>query len=181
MTIVDKIIAFASWYDGRKEKRGKNGEQNQGFYDADFEKEMKSVGWYVGGAWCMFFVILIWIKAFAGDIKSLASIRKTFNGSAKQTADRVIKEGYFETGLVPEPGAIGIFLKGYGSAGHAVIVKTTDFKNNTMYNVEANTNGEGSREGELVNANKSRTIKREFTPTGLNIYIYIYPRLKQKA
>ena len=178
MTVIEKIIGYASWYHGQKEKRGPKGEQNQGFLDPAFEKEMKTTGWYPSGAWCMFFVILIWKKVFKDDAIALASILKTFNGSAKQTADRVIKEGYWETGHLPEPGAIAIFLNGKGPFGHAAIVKRSDFKNNTMWNVEANTNGEGSREGELVNANKPRTIKRAYTPTGLNIYIYIYPRKK---
>ncbi|RYY09100.1 MAG: CHAP domain-containing protein, partial [Chitinophagaceae bacterium] len=126
-----------------------------------------------------FFVLLIWKKVFRKDTEALASILKTFNGSAKQTADRVKKEGYFETGTEPEPGAICIWLNGNGPAGHAGIVKSTSKKTNTMYNVEGNTNGAGSREGDRVNANKPRTIKREFQPNGLNVYLYIYPRKKK--
>lgn len=174
MNIVEKIIAFASWYDGYKEKKG-----NSAFEDASFEKEMKAVGWYVGAPWCMFFVLLIWKKVFRTDAEALASILKTFNGSAKQTADNVKKAGYFETGTEPEAGAICIFLLGNGPSGHAAIVKTVSKKTNTMYNVEGNTNGAGSREGEVVNANKPRTIKRDFQPAGLNPYLFIYPRKKK--
>lgn len=173
MMVVEKIIAFASWYDGKKEKKG-----NTGFEDEAFEKEMKSVGWYVKAAWCMFFVLLIWIKVFWDDKEALASIRKTFNGSAKQTADNVVKAGYFETGQDPEPGAICIFLLGKGPSGHAAIVKKADLKTNTMYNVEGNTNGAGSREGDRVNADKPRTINRPYKADGLNVYLYIYPRKK---
>lgn len=171
MNTVQKLIAYASWYDGRKEKKG-----NSGFENEAFEKEMKTTGWYLGAAWCMFFVILIWKKVFKEDKEAYASILKTFNGSAKQTADRVKKEGYWETGDEPEPGAICIWLLGNGPSGHAAIVKSKDLKTNTMYNVEGNTNGAGSREGEVVNANKARTIKRPFQAKGLNVYLYIYPR-----
>lgn len=174
MTIVETILAYASWYDGYKEKKG-----NSGFENADFEIEMKSVGWYFGAPWCMFFVFLIWKKVFRKDAEALASILKTFNGSAKQTADRVKKEGYFETGTTPEAGAICIWLLGNGPSGHAGIVKKVEAKNNTMYNVEGNTNNAGNREGEVVNANKPRTIKRDFQPKGLNVYLYIYPRKKK--
>lgn len=174
MNVVEKIIAFASWYDGYSEKKG-----NSGFADASFEAEMKSVGWYKGAPWCMFFVFLIWKKVFRNDVDALKSILKTFNGSAKQTADRVKKDGYFETGDTPEPGAICIFLLGNGPSGHAAIVKTVEKKNNTMYDIEGNTNGFGSRDGEVVNANKPRTIKRDFQPAGLNPYLYIYPRKKK--
>lgn len=174
MTTVEKIIAFASWYDGRKEKKG-----NTGFEDSFFEKEMLSAGWYLNAPWCMFFVLMIWKKVFKADVEALASILKTFNGSAKQTADNVKKAGYFETGLIPKAGAICIFLLGNGPPGHAAMVKKVDLKNNTMCNIEGNTNGAGSREGELVNADKPRTIKRDFQPNGLNVYLYIYP-IKKK-
>jgi len=174
MNVVQTIIAYASWYDGQKEKKG-----NAGFIDPAFEKEMRSAGWYKGGPWCAFFVLMIFKKVFKALPEFYAAIVGSFNGSAKQTADNVIKSGILETGDIPEPGAICVFLLGNGPSGHEVIVKTVDFKNNTMYCIEGNTNGAGSREGEVVNANKPRTIKRPFQPNGLNVYKYIYPRLKK--
>lgn len=175
MEVVEKIIAFASWYDGRKEKKG-----NSGFVVPEFEAEMIKAGWYKGAAWCMFFVILIWRKVFINEPTFYSKIVRQFNGSAKQTADRVVAAGDFETGQDPEPGAICIFLHGHGPAGHAAIVKSVVKKQNTMYNIEGNTNSAGSREGDSVNANKPRTIKRDFRSDGLNVYLYIYPRLKKK-
>lgn len=172
MTIVAKIVSYAKWYDGRKEKKG-----NKGFEDAAFEKEMKSAGWYLGAPWCMFFVLLIWRKVFVGDTRYLL---KGFNGSAKQTADNVVKAGLLATGHVPEVGALAIYLLGKGPQGHAAIVGEVDIPGNTIINIEGNTNGFGSRDGEVVNANKPRTINRDFKAAGLNIYLYIYPRLKNE-
>lgn len=175
MTIPQTIIAYAAWYNGRKERPG-----NSGFYDANFEKEMLSAGWYKGAPWCMFFVIMIWKKVFKKDILILAAIINCFNGSAKQTADRTVKAGILETGQEPEEGAICIFLHGHGPSGHAAVVREVSKKTNTMFNIEANTNISGSREGEIVDARKARTIKRDFQPNGLNVYLYIYPRLKKQ-
>lgn len=171
MTTVEKIISYASWYDGRKEKKG-----NAGFIDEDFEKEMKSAGWYKGAPWCAFFVLMILRKVFFGEDRGLIA---GFNGSAKQTADNVKKLELLETGTEPEPGAIVIWLLGKGPSGHVGIVTSVDKKNNVMYTIEGNTNGAGSREGEVVNANKARTIQRPFKADGLNVYLYIYPRKKE--
>lgn len=173
MTFVEKIIAYAEWYDGRKEKKG-----NGGFLDEKFEKEMRSAGWYVGGAWCAFFVIMILKKVLTNEPTLYGPLIRQFNGSAKQSADNVMKAGDFATGDVPERGAICVFLNGKGPSGHMVIVKSFDLKQNVMYCIEGNTNSSGSREGDSVNANKPRTIKRAFKENGLNVYKFIYPRLK---
>lgn len=175
MNFIEKIISYASWYDGRKEKKG-----NQGWEDAAFEKEMKSAGWYLGAAWCAFFVKMIFKKVFTNEPTLYGPVNRQFNGSAKQTADNVVKAGDLETGDIPEPGCVVVWLLGNGPSGHEAIVKSVDLKNNTMYCIEGNTNGAGSREGDRVNANKPRTIKRAFQPNGLNVYKYIYPRLKKK-
>ncbi|MNK47610.1 CHAP domain protein [compost metagenome] len=171
MTRVEKIIAYSSWYDGRQEISG-----NKGFKDKAFEKEMKSVGWYVGAPWCAFFTKLILKKAYADNKELQAVILKCCNGSAKQTADNLKASGVFEFGTEPKPGALVIWLNGKGPAGHAGLVKSVDTKNNTMYNVEGNTNNTGNRDGEVVNAHKPRTISRPFQANGLNIYLYIYAK-----
>lgn len=165
------IISYARWYIGRLEKKG-----NAGFQDPKFEKEMADAGWRKGDAWCATFAKMVWRKAFNGDL--LTAINKSLNPGAKASADNMRKAGKLETGTVPEPGAIVIWQHGYGPAGHAGIVEKVDFKTNTMYCIEGNTNASGSREGDRVAA-KPRTITRPFTKDGLNVYLYIYPRLKK--
>lgn len=170
MNIVEKFIAYASWYIGKKEKP-----KNSGFIDPDFEKEMVRAGWLKGDPWCATFVKMVFRKLWTGA--QLAAVNIQFNSSAKQTFDRVKKAGVFEVGMIPEPGAVVIWLHGNGPAGHAGMVKSVSLETNTMYTIEGNTNAAGSREGEVV-AQKARTIKRAFSNNNLNVYGYIYPRLK---
>jgi len=165
------LIAYARWYIGRLEKKG-----NAGFVDSVFEKEMAAAGWRKGDAWCATFVKMVFRKLFTGDL--LALVNKLLNAGAKASADNMRKAGIFETGTVPEPGALVYWLHGHGPSGHAGIVEKVDFKTNTMYCVEGNTNASGSREGDRVAA-KARTITRPFTKEGLNVYLYVYPRLKK--
>jgi hypothetical protein len=165
------FISYAKWYVGQMEKPG-----NSGFKDPSFEKEMVAAGWLKGDPWCATFQKMVFRKLFTGDL--LAAVNHQFNASAKQTADRVKAAGVFETGTVPEPGAVVLFLHGHGPTGHAGMVETVDFKTNTMHCIEGNTNASGSREGNIV-ASKPRTITRAFSADGLNVYLYIYPRLKK--
>jgi len=180
MTLAQRIIVYASWYKGKKEKKG-----NSGFEDPVFEKEMKGIGWYLQAAWCAFFTKLLGKKAIEDDselMKDPAFLKAWLdqaNGSAKQTFDRVKKAGFFETGSVPEAGCLVIWLLGDGPSGHAGIVESVNTKTNTMYTIEGNTNGSGSREGDQV-AGKPRTINREPAPGRLNVYGYIYLRRKKK-
>lgn len=168
MKIAEFIIAAALWYVGKTEKSG-----NKGFNDAAFEKEMKSVGWYVGGAWCAFFVKLILTKAYRNNPELLKAVIKYCNGSAMQTFNNIKNSGVLEVGDVPMPGAVVIWKLGHGPSGHAAIVMSVS--GNTMYCVEGNTNASGSREGDRV-AQKPRTVKRDFQANGLNILGYIYAK-----
>ncbi|HEY0175406.1 MAG TPA: CHAP domain-containing protein [Pedobacter sp.] len=171
MNIVEKFIAYASWYIGKKEKPG-----NSGFIDPAFEKEMVKAGWRKGDPWCATFIKMVFRKLWTGDL--LAAVNLQFNASAKQTFDRVKAAGIFETGDQPEPGAVVVWLHGHGPSGHEGMVKSVSFETNTMHTIEGNTNDAGNREGEVV-ALKPRTIKRAFSANNLNVYGYIYPRLKK--
>lgn len=170
-TIRQKLIAYAEWYIGQKEKKG-----NSGFEDEGFQKELTNAGWYIGAAWCAFFVKVVVKKLFTGDL--LKAVNAQFNGSAKQTFDNVKRAGTFETGDVPEDGCICVCLLGHGPSGHMYIVKNAGIEANTATTIEGNTNAAGSREGDRV-ARKLRTNKRAFQPSGLNVYGYIYLREKQ--
>lgn len=165
------IVSYARWYKGQKEKKG-----NAGFVDPAFEKEMVGAGFRKGDAWCATFGKMVWRKAFDGEL--LASVNRNLNPGAKASADNMRKAGIFETGTVPEVGALVMFLHGHGPAGHEGIVSAVDIKKNAMSVVEGNTNASGSREGDQV-AEKLRTITRPFSKDGLNVYLYVYPRLKK--
>jgi hypothetical protein len=164
------LISYAKWYIGRLEKKG-----NVGFYNLEFEKEMVAAGWRKGDAWCATFAKMVFRKLFSGEL--LVIVNRLLNPGAKSSADNMRRAGIFETGTVPEPGAIVYFTHGHGPSGHAGIVTSVDFKTNTMYCAEGNTNASGSREGDRV-AEKPRTINRPFSANGLNVYLYVYPRLK---
>lgn len=168
MTRPEFIVAAARFYLGQREKKG-----NKGFESAAFEKEMKSVGWYVGAPWCMFFVKLIWKKAYKGDPRLLDVVTRMLNGSALMSLNNMENNGTFTVSDQPLPGSIAIWRQGISTSGHAAIV--TPFSSiNTFQTVEGNTNAHGSREGEVV-AEKLRTLKRDFKAAGLNLEGFINP------
>ena len=162
-----KIVSIAISHLGKSEKPG-----NTGFSDTAFERDMKAVGWYVKAPWCAFFTRLVWQYAYADNKGMLQAVRICLTGGALDSLKRVEANGTFETGNEPRPGAIVIWAKGKGPSGHAGIVLGTFC--NTMITVEGNTNESGSTDGDRV-ALKLRTIKREFSATGLNVERYIYP------
>ncbi|AIM38274.1 hypothetical protein KO02_17470 [Sphingobacterium sp. ML3W] len=162
------IVSAAEWYNGRTEKTG-----NAGFHDPSFEKELKSVGWYKGLAWCAFFTKLIYTKAYA-SVPLSSVIRNRFNGGALATYNNAKADGILKVSDVPAVGAIAVWQHGSSSAGHVGIVKSFDLKTNTMHCIEGNTNASGSREGDQV-AIKARTIKRARTASGLNLKGFILP------
>lgn len=172
MNIINLIITTAMYYVGQLETKS-----NSGFANKAFQKLMEAAGWYKGAPWCAFFGKAIYKIAFKDQPELLAIVNKCCSGSAKQTFDNFKKDGRFEVGDTPEPGAIVVWLHGHGPSGHEGIVSTVDAANNTMVVIEGNTNASGSREGDRV-ATKYRTVNRGFQAAGLNVYGYIYPRLK---
>lgn len=163
------IVKAAEYYNGRIEKPN-----NGGFQDADFQKELASIGWLKGYAWCAYFTKLIYTKAYKNDPKVSAFIKSKFNGGALSTFNNVKAGGVFKTSDKPVVGAIAVWQHGSGSAGHVGVVKSFDLQKNTMYCIEGNTNASGSREGDQV-AIKARTIVRERSASGLNLKGFIIP------
>lgn len=163
------IVAAAEWYNGRTEKPN-----NGGFHDAAFEKELRSVGWLKGYAWCAFFTKLIFTKAYKANVKLATVVKSKFNGGALATFNNAKADGSFKISDKPQVGAIAVWQHGNGSNGHVGIVKSFDVSANTMYCIEGNTNAHGSREGDCV-AIKARTISRPRTSSGLNLKGFILP------
>lgn len=162
------IVAASRYYIGYREKKG-----NKGFLSASFEKEMKSIGWYLGAPWCMFFVKLIWRKAYKNDERLLDVVNRMLNGSALMSLNNIKNNGTFTVSDTPVPGAIVIWRLGNSTSGHAAIVMPYEGVN-TFKTTEGNTNDHGSREGEVV-AEKLRTLTRAFKAEGLNLVGFIHP------
>jgi hypothetical protein len=170
MNFVNLIITTAKYYVGQTELKG-----NSGFASKSFQKLMEAAGWYLGAPWCAFFGKAVWKIAYKDYPKLLAVVNKCCSGSAKQTFENFKKDGTFEVGDEPRPGALVIWLHGKGPSGHeGVVVSVEPEENNTMSVVEGNTNASGSREGDRV-ATKLRTPKRPFQAAGLNVLGYVYP------
>lgn len=170
MTRPEFIIAAAAYYIGQKEKSA-----NAGFVDPAFEKELRSVGWIPGQAWCAYFAKLIWRKAYKSDARLLAVVNKCMTGGALNTLNNFKQDGTFEVTNDPLPGSVVIWQHGYSFKGHEAILQA-DLSANTIQTIEGNTNASGSREGDQV-ARKLRTPIRPAKADGLNLLAFINPIL----
>jgi len=153
------IVATANSYVGKREKKN-----NGGFLDPQFEREMRSIGFQTGHAWCMYFVELVWRKAYR-VINAIADaeLHKLFSASVMQTRNNFVNAGKkfgFKLSQTGEPGDIVIWQSRKNkSLGHTGILTTTVTKNSKDFNtIEGNTNASGGREGIEV-ARKYRMIK----------------------
>lgn len=155
----NEIVKVATSYVGKKEKKN-----NGGFLDPQFEREMRSIGFQTGWAWCMLAVELVWRKAYriwnpAGDLV----LHKLFSASVVQTRNNFVNAGEkfgFKLLQTGEPGDIVIWQSRKNPGfGHAGILATTVTKNSKDFNsFEGNTNASGGREG-VEFARKYRMIK----------------------
>jgi len=161
----EDIIAVASGYVGVLEKPG-----NAGFWNAGFEKKMRKAGFYDGAPWCAFFAKMVAMEACGKDTEYREALGGILTGGALDSLARAKRHGLV-TGADPRPGAIAVWKRGNGPAGHAGIVVSVD--GNTMETIEGNANASGSPEGDRV-ARKLRTVRRPFREKGLNVAGYIY-------
>ena len=167
------IIVTAKNFIGKQEIRG-----NKGFYDPDFEKKMKEVGWLKDQAWCSYFVELIWKLAFS-KIKDnellLNRLEKLFSASAVTTYKHFLNESDIEVNKIAKKGSIVIwqnYKTGHASwTGHAGIVY--DFSDEGIISVEGNTNVDGAREGyEVCYRNRPYNY---YVNHGLRMLGFIHP------
>lgn len=138
-------LEFLSKYIGTREKEG-----NSGFYDAEFEKLMRSVGWLPGQSWCMYTCKLAYRESYGTKYSDV------LNGSVHGSYKRIKNSPLYMIIEEPVPNCLMLYDTGKGR-GHAGINKTM-YKNGLyVLNVEGNTNVKGSREGELL-MEKERNI-----------------------
>ncbi len=160
------LTEVAKKYIGKTEKPS-----NSGWYDAEFERRMKEVGWLMGQAWCSYFVELCFKEAYPDKYKKVQNL---FDASAVKTFSK-FKAGGFTISQVPVENSIVIwqhYSKGVaGWQGHAsVCIKAIDAK--TFKSIDGNTSGPSGnqREGFIV-AEKTKTIKK--VDNGLNLLGFI--------
>jgi hypothetical protein len=114
------IVSIAKGYVGKEEIK-----ENKGFKDALFQKEMVSVGWQVGDAWCAYFAELIWIKAFSLETgtfdvaKTKEFMTKVFSANSLRTLKNFEDAGW-AIERHPSVGALAIWKRQGG--GHIDIV-----------------------------------------------------------
>jgi hypothetical protein len=139
---------------GKKEKPG-----NLGFFDAQLENDMLSVGWHPGYAWCSS-IQEKWVWEAYPDLKD--KIKGLFVPSAVNTFRNLIRAGYSAL-KKPEVNAL-VYWQKYedGKAlwqGHAGIVSEV-INDTTFKSIEGNASYTGSRNGDGV-YELTRMIKKE--------------------
>lgn len=168
MSISEKIVKVAKGFIGQQEIKG-----NKGFKEAEFEDKMREVGFKTSHAWCSYFAELVWTEAYSDNADMLKLIRKNFSGSSYRTLQNFSELGMDSKDA--EVGSIVIWRKkkngAYTTLGHVGIV--TEVHDDYFMSVEGNTNGAGSREGEVV-AEKKRYYSWN-KDKGLELSAFIHP------
>ncbi len=147
-----KVIEIAEKYLGQKEIWKSQKEQDLGFLDKNFQKKMTSIGWYVGAAWCAFFVRLVFLEVYTGKKREVIDKLLSGNtqGSYKRFKDNEDKYNWYYVSKTPKIGAIVCWqYQQKKTQGHFGIVKSVS--DNGFITIEGN-------------SNKSvRNVKRSFT------------------
>lgn len=168
MNIADKIVKVAKGFIGNQEIKG-----NKGFHNSDFEDKMRSIGFQTGHAWCSYFVELVWRDAYIDNPDMLNFISKNFSGSTFRTLTNFTQLGMDDK--KPKVGSIVIWRKkrkgSYTTLGHAGVV--IEVHDDYFVSVEGNTNGAGSREGEVVALKKRKYSFKKYN--GLELSAFIHP------
>lgn len=158
------ISEKAKSYLGQREVSG-----NKGFINHDFEEKMKSVGWYFGAPWCLYFCRLVW-KESGQNIKRIS-------GSSLTTMLNATKDNNWHT--QPIDGSIAIFRMFKNgnptSQGHGCIVTSVGVDNYTT--IDGNTSDKNQREGIMV-ANRIRSLNKDSwtKDNGLRLMGFVYPK-----
>lgn len=163
---MNKISQIAVSYNGQREISG-----NKGFQDKEFDKKMRSIGFYTGAPWCGFFAILVWKEA-GEDFGLLSS-------SSKVLIEKATKAGNWHAD--PVQGAVVVwatFKNGVRqSTGHIGIVTEVNANGIDYTTEEGNTTDKGGREGVQVATRYRHLTKDKWEVTnGLRLMGFIHPK-----
>jgi hypothetical protein len=169
-------------YLGFKEKKG-----NSGFENKEFEKEMRTLGFYTGAPWCGFFVRFLWFK-LGLNFNSISS-------SAKKCSEDFKNSPHWSN--IPQVNAVAVFVNYKNgvkqSTGHVCLVTAIHVKllprngktiaegayatfDGNSYNKD---NSSNTREG-TETAMRNRTLNDESwrKENGLRLLGFILPHVK---
>jgi hypothetical protein len=161
---------------GIQEKPG-----NQGFQSGEYQRELETIGWKIGWAWCVFAAQEIWEKAYAAtDSKVISQIRQYFTPSAVSTLKSFKNNEHgFIVSKEPGIGSIAIwqrYINGKADwRGHAAVVIGHDLLSITT--VDGNSNHAGSREGDGI-FKKTRELSFDIPEKGTRLVLigFIHPK-----
>lgn len=178
MMINQIIVKEARKWENYRELKG-----NQGWEDLEFDRLMKELtSWELGQAWCMYFVELVYKRAYS-EYNSLVIdiLEGIFSGSVVHTWRSFKRSPFFDTGSEPKEGAIAIWQKyKYGKphwTGHTGIV--IEWENEWLTTIDGNTNTEGGREGVEV-GKVTRPLNFNDKEFGLCLQGFVYPEFKKE-
>lgn len=153
---------------------------NQGFTDKQYQADITSVGWYVGGEWCAFSAILACKKGYVGNNHAdiWVYFQKLASGNSQQMARNCHNDKFWPTGLIPKVGAIIIWQAGDSfTEGHTGLCIAVDPDGIHYTTLEGNSIPPGNpgdeREGYTI-AKHIHVLGQPHSSLGLNFLRAIY-------
>lgn len=156
-----------------------NGWQPNATYPS-FEKDMVNLtGWYHGAEWCAAAAILIWKKAYMGNVTILGLINKLVSLNSQEMANNFHADPVWPTSSsLPKIGSIVVWAMGDSrTMGHTGIVVAISPDGKSFNSVEGNTSSPSApdtREGWTM-AIHTHVLGQPHSSLHLNVDRFIYP------
>lgn len=150
LTMADVLVSVAKGFLGQREKEG-----NTGWFDSEFEKQMRGVGWRFRDAWCCWFMKLIVTNAYSDSLLAVTFLNRVWGGHCLTTFNALRKSNRVAIDKTPSKGGIIFFRHGL-TTGHVGISEAYSNGADTFTMISGNTADGGSREGITVARDKVR-------------------------
>lgn len=178
MTAADKIVQIAEGYSNQNITEI---QPNRGWTDANYEAEMKTVGWTPGDEWCAAAAILDWKKGYSDYPDVWKHAKNLVSLNSQEMARKFHADPLWPTSTdIPKLGAMVVWQEGTSAiSGHCGIVVGingnlfTSVEGNTTSDTKPNPSGGSEREGWTV-ATHTHTLGRPHVTLGLNLDRFIY-------